>query len=74
MEVKELLKNDSDKKTLQAIRIKPDTMKKIDVICEKMAKITGKTYTKSKLMRKLIEDGVEHTYQQLVLMDLKLDT
>lgn len=74
MEVKELLKSDSDKKTLQAIRIKPETMKKIEIICDKMGKITGKSYTKSKLMRKLIEDGVEHTYQQIVLMDLKLDT
>ena len=73
MDVKGLLKNDSYKMSLQAIRIKPETMQKIDTICEIMHKISGKTYTKSKLMRKLIEDGVEETYQQLVLMDMKLD-
>lgn len=74
MDVKNLLNNDSYKMSLQAIRIKPETMQKIDKICEIMHKISGKTYTKSKLMRKLIEDGVEQTYTQLVLMDMKIDT
>ena len=57
MNVKELLKNDSEQMELIALRLKKETTEKIAKIAEVMSKISKKPYSKSKLMRKFIEDG-----------------
>ena len=71
MNVKELLKNDSEQMELIALRLKKETTEKVNKIAEVMTKISKKQYSKSKLMRKFIEDGAESTYQQLLLLNME---